>query len=191
MALGLQRARLMRLLAVLSFLSLSQAAASAQDASPIVVTIDPGSARVSEVAVMREIAEATGRVIVAPSDPGAREAGERLSITREMPGRWSVRYVAPEANATRVVLARNVREVPHMLARACRDLLFPPAEAPIEVDLVDPFGGIWSWDPVAEAIRAELLEPFARPTHALYVSVVDPFAPAGLWVDLDDPWASR
>jgi hypothetical protein len=64
------------------------------------------------------------------------------------------------------------------------------AASDAQIDLVDPFAGRWSWDPLAEALRLELLRPFPTRSDFLFGSIIDPFARRAFWIDLDDPWAT-
>jgi hypothetical protein len=59
----------------------------------------------------------------------------------------------------------------------------------IEVDLVDPFGGYWAWDPIRSAVGTELIDPFRGWPRVEYLALLDPFGPAQPVLDLCDPWA--
>jgi hypothetical protein len=60
-----------------------------------------------------------------------------------------------------------------------------------EVDLVDPFGGFWAWDPIRSAVGTELIDPFHTWSRFEYLALLDPFAPAPAPLDLCDPWAEQ
>lgn len=162
----------MRALLALFTVLLVPSAVAARDDGPLVLVVDAPSASLEADALRREVARATGREVVGPSDP--RAAHRDLLVVAHASGtRWVIRYhpsatpsssttcdVDPDALLTALTHASA--------ALAGRD----------DADLIDPFVG---WDPLRDALALTLMDPFARRAPPAFDPWIGP-------VDLMDPW---
>lgn len=168
------------------------ARAYAQDAArePVLLVVESGPARVRTDLLARAIARETGRdVVVATSEPRTV-----LTVAWIREGRWIVRAERGDRSEHRFV--STARSALGAIARSSRAVLARlsgpphPSLAWLDVDLVDPFGGYWAWDPVAIGARGELMVPFDAGPSFECAAVVDPFRREAT-IDLLDPWNAR
>lgn len=166
-------------------LSLLATPAAAQRA-PIVLVLEGSPAGLDAAALRRDVAEASGREVIALADARARLATESLAVAGSPDGRrWVLRHARDGHSAWRSTEVARPDALRATLVRVIGALLASDwAHANGEV--LDP----WRWDPLRAALRLELMEPFARRTRYAWSELVDPFVPAQVWIDLVDPWSS-
>lgn len=165
---------MMRLSFAVALTLLSTTPAAAQT---VVLVIEAGPARVDADALRREVAEASGREVVALSDTRAAAARESVSAGSADGRLWVLRHDRDGHTAWRTTEAAT-------LARVIGELLASDWTH-ANGDVLDP----WRWDPLRAALRLELMEPFARRTRYAWAELVDPFVAPDAWVDVLDPWS--
>lgn len=199
------------MLAALLGSALSASLAVAQ--APLVVIVDAGQVRLDADALRAEVGAATGREVVAATDPRAGES-DLLVLAHVGARRWVLRYQHADhvawversvrPGALRAALGRaSVELATEVLARALEPaaasretaVLADAQQAPRRAwtlrpptDLLDPFA---RWDPLRMAFALALVEPFEAPrARARWAEVVDPFVhELGAPTDIVDPWS--
>jgi hypothetical protein len=188
---ALQKRGVMKTLIVCTVLFAS-ALAYAQDASrdPLLLVVESGPVRLDAEALASAIHAETESEIVLTREG----ASTVLTITWLRADRWIVRVERGDRSEHHIVstgpsfvaaLARSSRAV---LSR-----LSAPAARPFawrDDDLLDPFHGRWAWDPLAAAVRDEVIAPFGHGPDFVCAAVADPFTREAA-IDLLDPWPTR
>ncbi len=164
--------------------------ALAQD-GPLVLVVDDDTARVDAAALRRDLAAATGRTVIRLADARAIGARDTLSLASVDGSRWVLRYDHGDASRWRAEDVARPDALRSTLIRASRDMLQEDDWARAASDVLDPFAASTRWDPLRDALRMELLDPFSGRTRYSWTELVDPFAPPAAWVDLMDPWAGN
>lgn len=200
--------RLLRaaLLSAACALALAPGAAEGQTRA-VVLVVDPGSSSVDGDRLTEELAGRLDRTVLRLTDPGARDAGGRLTLAFSAPDRWVLSFeVAGEIEWASEVLppgddleARLATVVARLVAeaeavptptfidpwRVNGDLTLPPG-----AEIVDPFRPADALDvpsPPISYVWSEIIDPFAADD-------APGFAPRGgawgtVWSEVLDPWA--
>ncbi|MCZ7680958.1 MAG: hypothetical protein M5U28_20105 [Sandaracinaceae bacterium] len=166
---------------------LARGPSAAAQAAPLVLVLEDESATV-DVASLRQRWRPPPDVVVALGDERAAGASDSLAVASADGRRWTLRYDRGARSVWRAEDVARPEAVAETLVTASRALFALASAWPhVNGDVLDPFAP--RWDPLADALRDELAEPF--PPGARYASaeVVDPFAPPPAWSDLVDPWA--
>ncbi len=161
---------------------------AAAQAGALVLVLEDESATVDAASLRHAVAAATGREVVALGDERAAGASDSLAVASADGRRWTLRYDRGARSVWRAEDVARPEAVAETLVTASR-ALFALASAwnHVNGDVLDPFAP--RWDPLADALRSELAEPFPPGVRYASAEVVDPFAPPPAWSDLVDPWA--